>query len=312
MVEATETKKRKRNTSAQLISSDASRIRVSKTYKMYVNGAFIRSEQGRYLPQCDQEGKFVANYVWASRKDFRDAMQGARKAQSGWASRSAFNRGQIMFRIAEMLEDRRTVFVEKLVTLAGYTDTEAQMEVDVAVDRLFWYAGWCDKYAQVLGSINPVAAPFFNFSFPEPTGVVTVFAPIQAPLLGLVSSFAPVILSGNTCIVIVENQAPLIACDLGEVLATSDVPGGVVNLLTGYRKELLPHVAHHMDLNAVAYYGDNTEHIKAIQQAAADNVKRVEIYPELTAEEWRDPATQSLYRILPYIEMKTAWHPMGL
>lgn len=310
--ESTETKRKKKSASLALGASESSRIRVSKTYKMYVGGAFIRSEQGRYLQQYDREGKFVANYVWASRKDFRDAMQAARKAQGGWATRSAFNRGQIMFRMAEMLEDRRSIFVEKLVTLLGYAEADAHREVDISVDRLFWYAGWCDKYAQVLGSINPVAAPFFNFSFPEPTGVVTVFAPTQAPLLGLVTSFAPVILSGNTCVVIIESQAPLISGDFGEVLATSDLPGGVVNLLTGYRKELLPHVAQHMDLNAVAYYGDNVEHIKAMQQAAAGNVKRVEIYGELSREELQEPGMQSLYRVLPFLEMKTAWHPMGL
>ncbi len=287
------------------------RLSVAKTFKMYVNGAFIRSERGRCLPQHDQEGNFVANYSWASRKDFRDAMVAARKAQGGWGKRSAFNRSQILFRIAEMLESRRGVFVENLVHLAGYSADEANAEVDAAVDRIFWYAGWCDKYIQVLGSVNPIAAPFFNFSFPEPTGVVTVFAPKHAPLLGLVSSILPVIVSGNVCIAIVENRAPLVALELGEVFATSDVPGGVVNILTGKKDELIDHVANHMDLNAIAYFGDDAEVIKTIQEAAAENVKRVTIYDDPADADWQDPSMQSLYRITPFIEMKTAWHPMG-
>lgn len=300
--------KKKKATSSQV----PPRTIVSKTYKMYVGGAFVRSERGRYLPFVNQEGKFVGNYVWATRKDFRNAMVVARKAQTGWAKRSAFNRSQILYRIAEMLEDRRSLFVQRLQELAGETEGVAQAEVDAAVDRIFWYAGWCDKFAQVLGGINPVASPFFNFTVPEPTGVVTILAPQNSPLLGLVSSLMPVILSGNTCITIVENNAPTIAVDFAEVLATSDVPGGVVNILTGKRDELISHIAQHMDLNAIACYGGDPAHIKELQTLAAGNVKRVEIYEETSAEEWYDESMQSLYRISPFIEWKTAWHPIGI
>lgn len=306
-----ETKSKKKRSTKKRSGSQPARISVAKTFKMYVNGAFIRSERGRCLPQHDQEGNFVANYSWATRKDFRNAMVAARKAQGGWFKRSAFNRSQILYRIAEMLESRRGVFVDNLVQLAGYSAEEASAEVDAAVDRTFWYAGWCDKYIQILGSVNPIAGPFFNFSFPEPTGVVTVFTPSNAPLLGVVSSILPVILSGNSCIAVVENRAPVIALELGEVFATSDVPGGVVNILTGRRDELISHVANHMDLNAIAYFGDNADEIKEIQEAAAENVKRVTVYDDPSDAAWLDDSMQSLYRITPFIETKTAWHPMG-
>lgn len=288
------------------------RISVAKTYKMYVNGAFIRSERGRVLPSNESKGGFVANYPWATRKDFRNAMLAARKAQSGWAKRSAFNRSQILYRIAEMLEDRRALFEQQLSSLVGYSAQEARAEVDTAIDRMFWYAGWSDKFSQVLGGINPVAAPFFNFTVPEPTGVVAIFAPQHAPLLGILSAIAPIILSGNTCILIVENDAPTIALDFAEVLATSDVPGGVVNILTGQRDELIAHVAQHMDLNAIACFGGSDEQIKELQLKSVENVKRVKIFEDPDAADWRSESMQSLYWISPFIEWKTAWHPIGV
>lgn len=312
---SSKSKKTKKSTTKKATpkaTSGTSRIAVSKTYKMYVGGAFVRSERGRYLQSFDHEGTFVANYAWATRKDFRNAVVAARKAQPGWNKRSAFNRSQILYRIAEMLEDRRSLFVTNLQRLTGVSEADANAEVDVAVDRIFWYAGWSDKFSQVLGGINPVAAPFFNFTVPEPTGVVAVFAPEHAPLLGVVSAMAPVILSGNTCILVVENEAPTIALDFGEVLATSDVPGGVVNILVGKRDEIVAHAASHMDVNAIACFGGTAEQRKDIQLRAADNVKRVKLFDDPTTPEWREESQQSLYWISPFIEWKTAWHPIGI
>ncbi len=289
-----------------------SRVIVSKTYKLYIGGAFVRSERGRVLRQMDSKGNFVANYSWATRKDFRDAAVKARKAQDGWSARSAFNRSQIIFRIAEMLEDRAEIFIEKLQKLVNFSRQRAEEEVFTAVDRIFWYAGWADKYAQVLSSVNPVAAPFFNFTVPEPTGVVAILAPKNSPFLGFVSSFLPVILSGNTAIVIVENDAPILALDFAEVLATSDVPPGVVNILTGKRDELLYHVASHMDINAIAYYGDSAEEIEKIQNEGAENIKRIAIFDDPPADEWLSERQQNLYFISKFTEWKTAWHPIGV
>ncbi len=288
------------------------RLRVRKTYKLYVNGAFVRSERGRYLAQMDANGDFVANYAWASRKDFRDAVVAARKAFSGWSKRSAFNRSQILYRAAEMLEDRRDVFEKHLTTLLGYKPQEARKEVDSAVDRFMYFAGWADKYGQILSSVNPIGAPYFNFSLPEPTGVVTVFASRTSPLVGLVSAIAPVILSGNTVIVVVENEAPTVAIDLAEVLATSDLPGGIVNILTGIRTEIIPFAAEHMDVNAIASFGSDGDERRQIQEMSADNVKRVHFEDDPSAKEWRGSEHESLYKITPFVEVKTAWHPIGV
>ena len=287
------------------------RLGVLKTYKLYIGGAFPRTESGRYLPVTKNKGALVANICRASRKDVRNAVVAARGAQGGWAKRSAFNRGQILYRMAEMLESRRASFVASLVDVAGYKSGAAESEVDAAVDRLVWYAGWSDKFSQVFGSVNPVAAPFFNFTSPEPTGLVAVIAPRNAPLLGLVSAIAPVIVSGNSCVVVVENAAPTIAIDLAEVLATSDLPGGVVNILTGLRDELLPHASGHVDVDAVVTFGATQEERKAIDLEGAESVKRVKHFDDPKASGWLDASHESPYRILPTVEFKTAWHPIG-
>ncbi|MCB9641294.1 MAG: aldehyde dehydrogenase family protein [Myxococcales bacterium] len=289
------------------------RLGVHKTYKMWVGGKFIRSEQGRVLSLRNAEGDLVTHYVRASRKDLRDAVGAARSAQAGWSARSAFNRSQILFRAAEMIEARRETLIARLQEHARMTVEQAALEVDGAADRMFWYAGWTDKYVQVLSSVNPVATPFFNFTIPEPTGVVAIFAPENSPLLGLVSMIAPVILSGNTCVVVVENIAPTLAVELSEILATSDFPGGVVNLLTGLRDELQPHAVHHMDINAIASCGGNEAQRRSIQEAACESVKRVHFFEQPNSlEAWAAEDQQSLYWIVPFIEWKTAWHPIGV
>ena len=288
------------------------RIKVKKTYKLYINGAFTRSERGRYLKQMSADGDFLSNYSWASRKDFREAASASRNAFGGWSSRSAFNRSQIVYRIAEMLEDRRTVFVDRLTELAGFSPADAEAEVDAAVDRIMYYAGWADKYGQILSSVNPIAAPYFNFSIPEPTGVVVLLASRNSPLVGLVSGIAPIITSGNTCVAIVENDAPTIAIDLAEVLETSDVPPGVINILTGRRDELVSWLAEHMDVNAVSVFGGSDDEVASIQEKSAGNVKRVATFDDPQSADWRSPDQQSLYRMTPFVEIKTAWHPVGV
>ena len=264
-----------------------SRLPVNKTYKLYIGGAFPRSESGRTY---EAEG---ANVARGSRKDLRDAVRAARGAFPKWASMTAYNRGQVVYRIAEMLESRRTEFSE----LSSGVD-----EVDRAVDRLVWYAGWADKLAQVLGSSNPVAGPYFNFTVPEPTGVVGILAPDEPALLGLVSRVAPAIVGGNTTVVVASETHPLAAVELAEVLATSDVPGGVVNLLTGQREELAPWLAGHMDVNALDLAGADGQ-VEELEQLAAENVKRVV----------RGPADdQSPWEIASFLELKTVWHPIGV
>ncbi len=287
------------------------RIPVPKTYKLYIDGQFPRSESGRYVQQKDARGEFLANYCRASRKDLRDAVKAARKAQNSWAKRSAFNRSQILFRIAEMLEDRRELFEQRLQTGLGWSAQEAKAELSAAVDRMFWYAGWADKFTQVLGGVNPVALPFFNFTFSEPTGVVAVLAPKNSPLLGLISVIAPVILSGNTCVFVVENALPTLAIDFAEVLATSDLPAGVVNILTGLRSEMSRFAAGHMDINALACFGADIEERTLLQKEGAENVKRVKFFDDPQTRAWRTNQTQGLYWVEPFIEWKTAWHPVG-
>ncbi|MBG6093471.1 aldehyde dehydrogenase family protein [Actinomadura viridis] len=293
------------DTANNATSKPGGRLAVRKTYKLFIGGAFPRSESGRSYVVNDSKGAFVANASRASRKDARDAVTAARKAQPGWAGRTAYNRGQILYRIAEMLEGRRAQFIDEL-RIGGLSKTAAAAETDAAIDRWVWYAGWADKIAAVTGSANPVSGPFFNFSTPEPTGVVAVIAP-DSPLLGLVSVVAPVIVSGNTCVAVASEPAPLPAVTLAEVLATSDLPGGVVNLLTGHRAELAPWLASHMDVNAIDLAGAPGDQVAALEEAAAGNLKRV-LRPSGT--DWAaEPGTA---RMTAFLETKTVWHPVGV
>ena len=281
-----------------------SRLEVRKTYKLYIGGKFPRSESGRSYPALDEDGEVLARVARASRKDLRDAVRIARSSVAGWASRTGYNRGQILYRIAETLEDRAPTFVEQLMD-AGSTKRQATDEVARAVDRMVWYAGWADKFAQIYGNLNPVAGPFFNISTPEPTGVVGVVAPEEPALLGLVSRLAPVLVSGNTTVVLASERSPIPAITFTEVLDTSDVPGGVVNVLTGMKDELIPFLADHMDVNAIDAGGASAEQSLRIQEGAVHNVKRV-VLPE------HDGPDQSPYRIAAFTETKTVWHPKGL
>ncbi|HLR24217.1 MAG TPA: aldehyde dehydrogenase family protein [Fodinibius sp.] len=286
------------------------RIEVLKTYKTYIGGQFPRTESGRYYKVYDGNEDILANACQCSRKDVRDAVVEARKAQGGWAGRTAYNRGQILYRIAEMLEGRKAQFAEELQTL-GYTGKQAKAEVSESIDRLIYYAGWSDKYQQVFGTINPVASSHFNFSIPEPTGVVTIWAPEEQPLLGLVSVISPVIIGGNTCVVLASEQYPLSAVSFAEVLHSSDVPGGVVNILTGYRSELLKHMTSHMDVNAFFYTDPDTEQEqrKQIDENGSLNLKHIIRKP---VEDWYDEEAKSPYFITDFQEIKTTWHPVGL
>jgi len=287
---------------------DGGRLVVRKTYKLYVGGAFPRSESGRTYEVRAADGRFLANAALASRKDARDAVVAARKAFAGWSSATAYNRGQVLYRVAEMLEGRRAQFVAEVADAEGLDADRAGRIVDAAVDRWVWYAGWSDKVHQVHGSSNPVAGPYFDFSVPEPTGVVAVVAP-SSPLLGLVSVVAPVIVTGNTCVVVAPEDAPLPAISLSEVLATSDLPGGVVNLLTGRRAEIAPWLASHMDVNAIDLTGVADDELATdLEAAAAGNLKRV-VRPPRAAPDWS--AEPGLDRMLAFLETKTVWHPVG-
>lgn len=284
------------------------RIDVKKTYKMYIGGNFPRSESGRTYKALDSEGDLIANACQGSRKDFRDAVKVARGAFEGWSSRSAYNRGQILYRIAEMMEDRRDQFMKELGP-AGLTTIEAEAAINAAIDRCIYYAGWTDKYQQVFGSINPVASSHFNFSMLEPTGVVAAFAPEKSPLLGLVSVIAPIIAGGNTCVILASEKSPLPAISFSEVLNSSDVPGGVVNILTGFREELAEHFSTHMDVNAMCYTDDLPKEMKKmIDKNASLNVKRI---VKRSIEDWYDEEAQSPYFITDFQETKTTWHPVG-
>jgi acyl-CoA reductase-like NAD-dependent aldehyde dehydrogenase len=289
------------------MASSAERIAVAKTYKIYIDGKFPRTESGRYFPLLDGEGAVIANVCRGSRKDFRNAVVAARKAQPGWAGASAYLRGQILYRIAEMLEGRSEQFVAELV-LQGAGKAAAKKEVAAAIDRLIYFAGWADKYQQVFSSVNPVSSAHFNFSVLEPTGVVSILAPDASGLLGLVSNVAPAIVGGNTCVVLASEQRPLCAISFAEVLHSSDVPGGVINLLTGHRAELMQHFASHMDVNAVVVCDGDRETARAVQDAAADNIKRV---VSRTGVDWSAPQSQHPYLIRDTQEVKTTWHPSG-
>ena len=279
----------------------SSNLPVAKTYKLFINGAFPRSESGYTLPVRDKEGQLLANVAKASRKDLRDSVRAARSAQEPWASRTAYNRGQILYRIAEMMEARRDEFVTVLEN-TGANKKEAVEQVEEAIDRWVWYAGWADKIHHVLGTVNPVAGPYFNFTMPEPTGVVALVAPEEPALLGLASRLAPVIVSGNTAVAVVDAEAGLAAVTLAEVLATSDLPGGVVNLLTGDKQELLPWMLGHLDINSVDLTGVSGDVDGKVLEESAVNVKRTV---------WGDPADESPYVIADFLEMKTVWHPTG-
>ena len=280
------------------------RLEILKTYKIYIGGAFPRTESGRFYPLNDKSGKLIANICLSSRKDFRNAVVAARSAFGSWSSRAAFNRSQILYRIAEMLETRRAQFVQEL-TLQGATTKSADSEVNEAIDRLVYYAGWCDKYQQLFGTINPVASSHFNFSVPEPTGVVSIIVAQNSSLISLVTAIAPVIAGGNTCVVLASETKPLCAVTFAEVLNSSDVPGGVVNILTGKVSELHTHFSNHMDVNATIYFGDDNAVIKTIQENATLNVKRVFIYGKDKEAEPQNP-----YYILDTQEIKTTWHPI--
>ena len=297
------------------MSPTNTRIDVRKTYKLYIGGAFPRSESGRSFVVQDSKGGFLANASYASRKDARDAVQAARKAFGGWSARTPYNRGQVVYRIAEVLEGRRAQFVDEVQRSEGGTKRQAEAAVDESVDRLVWYAGWADKLAQVVGGTNPVAAPYFNFSVPEPTGVVAVLAPQASSLLGLVSVVAPVIVTGNTAVVATSATRPLPAITLSEVLATSDVPGGVVNVLTGALADTAPTLASHMDVNAIDLTGaaglsdEGGVDATALEVAAAENLKRV-LRPPAAEPDWTEPP--GLDRMTAFLETKTVWHPVGI
>jgi acyl-CoA reductase-like NAD-dependent aldehyde dehydrogenase len=289
--------------------SDSARLEVRKTYKLYVGGAFPRSESGRSYEVLDHKGRFLANASQASRKDGRDAVGAARKAFGGWSARTPYNRGQVLYRVAEVLEGRRAQFVEEVSLSEGLSKRQAEAAVDEAVDRLVWYAGWADKIAQVVGSANPVAGPYFNFSLPDPTGVVAVLAPQDSSLLGLISVIAPVVVTGNTAVVVTSYERPLPAITLSEVLATSDVPGGVVNILTGDAVEIGPWLASHMDVNAIDLTGvDDASVAKSLEEAAAENLKRV-VRPA-PATDWT--VQPGIERMTAFLETKTVWHPIGI
>ena len=279
----------------------SNRIDVKKTYKLYINGAFPRTESGRTYEVKSAKGVFIANPCLASRKDLRDAVVAARAAHSGWNKATAYNRGQILYRIAEMLEGRTAQFVEEIVVSTGATKVKAEKEVTESVDRLVWYAGWTDKIASLAGSTNPVAGPYYNFTIPESMGVVAAIAPESPSLLGLIDAIAPIIASGNTVIVLASTKFPLSAMTFAEVLATSDLPAGVVNILTGKKEEIAPWMASHMDIDAMDISGVSAKMTHELKVAGAENLKRIHSFKGC------DPA-----RITTFMEAKTVWHPIGL
>lgn len=284
------------------------RADVRKTYKLYINGQFPRSELGRTFEVLDAKGGFLANASHASRKDARDAVSAARSAFPSWSARTAYNRGQIIYRVAEVLEGRRAQFEAEIIAAEGVTAAKARQYVDAAIDRLVWYAGWADKIAQVTGGANDVAGPFFNHSTPEPSGVIAVMAP-QGPLFGLVSVLAPVITTGNTCVVVASEAYPLTSITLAEVLATSDVPAGVVNILTGPQAEIGPWLASHLDVHGLDLTGvTDPDLARTLEEGAADSLKRVR-RPDPTEDLLATPA---LDRMTAFLEIKTVWHPMGI
>jgi acyl-CoA reductase-like NAD-dependent aldehyde dehydrogenase len=294
----------------------ADRVDVRKTYKLYIGGAFPRSESGRSYVVNASDGSPIANACRASRKDLREAVRAARKAADGWADKTAMNRGQVLYRVAELMEGRRDQFVAEVAQAEGLRDAKARELVARSIDRWVWYAGWADKISQVLGSANPVAAPYFNFTIPEPTGVVGLVAPEQSSLLGLISRLAPPLVAGNAVVVIASETRPLAAITLTEVLATSDVPGGVINVLTGLKNELVPVMAGHVDVDAIDVWGVPDALRTDVELVAADNVKRFSRRPAGVTDarfDWLDDrATERPEWIAAFLEMKTVWHPIGV
>jgi acyl-CoA reductase-like NAD-dependent aldehyde dehydrogenase len=292
------------------------RIDVRKTYKLYIGGDFPRSESGRSYVVSDTNGDPIANAVRASRKDLREAVRAARKAFQPWADKTAMNRGQVLYRVAELMQGRRDQFVSEVVVAEGLREAKAREVVDRAIDRWVWYAGWADKIAQVLGSSNPVAAPYFNFTIPEPTGVIGIVAPETSSLLGLVSRVAPALVAGNAVVILTSETRPLPAITLSEVLATSDVPGGVINILTGIKTELVPVLAGHVDVDTIDVWGVPAELRTETELVAADNIKRIARRPAGVADakfDWLDDrAAERPEWIAAYLEMKTVWHPIGV
>ena len=286
------------------------RLDVLKTYKLYIGGRFVRSESGRYLPAQSGQGARLDNYCQASRKDLRDAVVAARGASEGWANTSAYLRGQILYRAAEMLQHRNQELGKEVQRSTSCEPAQAEHEVALSIDRLIHFAGWTDKYSQVFGSVNPVASSHFNFTTPEATGVVVVLAPDEPVLVPLISLVAPVLLSGNAAVVLASERHPLPAITFAEILATSDLPAGVVNLLSGRREELVPHIAGHMDINAVVDGTGQSELAARLQGGTALNLKRYARH-SLSHEEWLSPKAEDPYWILDTIEFKTAWHPIG-
>lgn len=288
------------------------RINIQKTYKIYIGGQFPRTESGRFYPLKNKKGETLANICLSSKKDFRNAVVAARGAFAGWGTRSAFGRSQILYRIAEMMEGRKAQFISEIIVQGGnlpdgrHGKKDAEKEVSLAIDRLVYYSGWCDKYSQIFSSVNPVSSPHFNFSVPEATGVVSIIAPEENSLIGLVSVIAPVIAGGNTCVVLASETKPLCAITFAEVLNSSDVPAGVVNMLTGKTSELLEHFSSHMDVNAIIYCRKNQDEIKKVQENSSLNVKRTFI----RKENWMNASSQNPYFILDTQEIKTTWHPI--
>ena len=282
------------------------RLEVLKTYKIYIGGQFPRTESGRYYTPKNKAGQSLANVCLSSRKDFRDAVVAARNAFGGWSAKAAFNRGQILYRIAEMLEGRKAQFIDELMKQDS-TAAQAEKEVNTSIDRLIYYAGWCDKFQQVYSSVNPVASSHFNFSVPEPTGVVSIIAPQDNSLLGLVSVIAPVIAGGNTCVVLASESKPLCAVTLAEVINSADVSGGVINILTGKPTELVKYFADHMDVNAMIYCENDIDTIKLIQEKSSLNVKRIVLYNKV---KWNSDEAETPYMIMDTQEIKTTWHPI--
>lgn len=282
------------------------RLEVLKTYKIYIGGQFPRTESGRYYIASNEKGDKLANVCLSSRKDFRDAVVSARGAFGGWSARAAFNRGQILYRIAEMLEGRKAQFIDELIKQDA-SPAQAEKEVNLAIDRFIYYSGWCDKFQQIFSSVNPVASSHFNFSNPEPTGVVAAVAPQNTSLIGLASLIAPIIAGGNSCIILASNSKPLCAVTFAEVLNSSDLPGGVVNILTGKVSELLPYFADHMDVNATAYCEKDLANQQLIKEKSALNVKRIVIHDKI---DWMKDEGQSPYFIMDFQEVKTTWHPI--
>jgi acyl-CoA reductase-like NAD-dependent aldehyde dehydrogenase len=314
-LKATPTRARPSAAASVPAPAERARVDVRKTYKLFLGGAFPRSESGRSYVVRSPDGSPLANAVRASRKDVRDAVRAARGAFAGWEGATAMLRGQVLYRVAELMEGRRDQFEAEVAAAEGLDSTAAREQLDRSVDRWVWYAGWADKIAQVLGTVNPVAAPYFDFTIPEPTGVVGLVAPETSSLLGLVSRLAPVLAGGNTAVVVASETRPLPAATLGEVLATSDVPDGVVNLLTGLRRELVPVLAAHMDVNALDTWGVAPQDQATVEGSAIENVKRVARAPRGQAErfDWLDDrVAQRPEWIMAFLEMKTVWHPMGM